>query len=172
MGLNAPKFAQIEGITPDCDDEDYDDLIADESMAQPWDDYQTEEIENPVNDQPVILNNEHVSSNSDSKVDPIGTEDSEIQTFDRKILVRIAPRVRTTWQGVASTEPLYREVVDLVGFKVDRDGNELIKVLCKGDHPKYAFWSNKMSITCDNIEELITDLKHKHVWRHEKGSVD
>ena len=75
-------------------------------------------------------------------------------------------KIRTTRSGPATTEPTYKDVAKLIGYKQDKYENEYVKVICKGESTKMAFWASATQLVpkdenC-NIKDILGSLKEKH----------
>ena len=87
-------------------------------------------------------------------------------TFTDQLQVRVLPKIRTTRSGPATTEPTYKDVAKLIGYKQDKYENEYVKVICKGESTKMAFWASTTQLVpkdenC-NIKDILGSLKEKH----------
>ena len=168
-GLDPPKFAYIEGITPDSDepsDEGDDDIEYEIYVSQPWDD--DTEIPAESNPEAEFENNtplQEPTENLESIVEDLEQEPDEL-TFTDQLRVRVLPKIRTTRSGPATTEPTYKDVAKLIGYKQDKYENEYVKVICKGESTKMAFWASATQLVpkdenC-NIKDILGSLKEKH----------
>ena len=80
--------------------------------------------------------------------------------------MRVLPKIRTTRSGPATTEPTYKDVAKLIGYKQDIYENEYVKVIWRGEPPKMAFWASATQFVpkdenC-NIKDILGSLKEKH----------
>ena len=90
-------------------------------------------------------------------------------TFTDQLRVRVLPKIRTTRSGPATTEPTYKDVAKLIGYKQDKYDkyeNEYVKVICKGESTNMAFWASATQLVpkdenC-NIKDTLGSLKEKH----------
>ena len=69
-------------------------------------------------------------------------QESDELTFTDQLWVRVLPKIRTTRSGPATTEPTYKDVAKLIGYKQDKYENEYVKVICRGESTKMAFWAS------------------------------
>ena len=161
-------------------------LVVTEEMTQPWDDKSCEPLEQ--------VNEEELTESDDVRqMDPAvstdqqeNCEESEEQNSDQcspyqlELLVRIPPRVRTTRQAPATTEPSYRPISKLTGYKDAGYGMEMYRVLCAGDKPGYDFWTSKNTIVSnvntdteiDNELQLFKDNWLSHVKRKQQNLLE
>ena len=86
------------------------------------------------------------------------------------LYVRLPPRIRTTRQAAASSEPSYREIQEFYDHRVDKFGNDLIKILCKDDPPNYAYWVSSESIVSFNEETSPYNVVQDFIKHHKKKS--
>ena len=136
------------------------DLVVTEEMTQPWDDTDSRPIDLNAPKEPENVN--HVQTldpedlvEQEGNFGDIEQEEEEFLPYRPELLVRIPPRVRTTRQAPATTEPSYRPISKLTGYKTSPNGLEMYRVLCEGDKPGYDFWTSKNTI----VSEVNTDTE-------------
>ena len=183
MGIDPPQLINIKGITKDYyDDFTEDDLITPD-MVQPWDNWEI--TDEPVRSEEDSLrdkessevNNHSHFPDADSKTsipdESINTteindyQNEPTQSNPSPILVRLAPRARTTRHAPASDEETTRAVAEILGYRNSAKTGEQVKLRCEGDKMSQAFWTLPSSIICDNLPVLIEELKN-----NKKSKVD
>ena len=93
-------------------------------------------------------------------------QESDEFTFTDQLQVRVLPKIRTTRSGPPTIEPTYKDVAKLIGYKQDKYKKECVKVICRGESTKMAFWASATQLVpkdenC-NIKDILGSLKEKH----------
>ena len=94
-----------------------DDIEYEIYVSQPWDD--DTEIPAESNPEAEFENNtplQEPTENIESIVEDLEQEPDEL-TFTDQLRVRVLPKIRTTRSGPATTEPTYKDVAILIGYK-------------------------------------------------------
>jgi hypothetical protein len=118
---------------------------------------------------PVDRDNDNESNGGDcrSKVeDPEFSETASTGSNDLcedvwDVAVRMPPKIRTTRSGSCQTGPEYRSVVKICGRKVDRKGQEWLRVLYAGDKPGRTFWVERKSLCGEHVQRMIDECMKK-----------
>ena len=71
------------------------------------------------------------------------------------VKVCLAPAVRMTRASANKTQPKYKDMVKMLGVKIDKMGNTLIKVLCQGSPRHVVFWVNRTSLIGKDVDKMV-----------------
>ena len=181
MGLDPPQMRHVEGLSLERTEENEEHqtleelqesgLVVTSEMAQPWDDETIEKEKETGGDDS--------EGEKDKQEEIINENESETPAYQIKLEVKIPPRIRTTRQAEASTGSTVRPIAKLMGYKVNKNGDELFRVLCEGDKPGYAFWTGRDTILSshnsntevENELELFKDIWESKIRaRREQGA--